>query len=240
MIKENKVSKYFLYAIGEIVLVVIGILIALSINNWNENRKNNNKETAILLNLKTEFETNKEDLIETIGRNSEKYNLVKKILSFTGQPNDSLTKETSDEMIYNMFTGHSADISTGFINDLLNSGNIYLIKSDSLRNQLTNWEKELIDYKIESEDDFKAFYNTIFIPFMMKNYSYEIRARNQLTGLKFNSTFTDDYKSIYKLREFENIVITKLTLLDYVNNGYKSLIAIIDQILLQIEKEIKK
>ena len=39
MIKENKVSKYMLYAIGEIVLVVVGILIALSINNWNESRK---------------------------------------------------------------------------------------------------------------------------------------------------------------------------------------------------------
>ncbi len=40
MLAENKFSKYVLYAIGEIVLVVIGILIALSINNWNENRKN--------------------------------------------------------------------------------------------------------------------------------------------------------------------------------------------------------
>jgi hypothetical protein len=39
-LSENKFSKYLLYAIGEIVLVVIGILIALSINNWNENRKN--------------------------------------------------------------------------------------------------------------------------------------------------------------------------------------------------------
>ncbi len=39
MIKENKVSSYLLYALGEIILVVIGILIALQINNWNENRK---------------------------------------------------------------------------------------------------------------------------------------------------------------------------------------------------------
>lgn len=39
MITENKVSKYLLYAIGEIVLVVIGILIALQVNNWNESRK---------------------------------------------------------------------------------------------------------------------------------------------------------------------------------------------------------
>jgi hypothetical protein len=48
MIKENKVSKYLLYAIGEILLVVIGILIALSINNWNELRKQKAKETELL------------------------------------------------------------------------------------------------------------------------------------------------------------------------------------------------
>ena len=44
MIKENKVSKYMLYAIGEIILVVIGILIALQINNWNNVQKNKQAE----------------------------------------------------------------------------------------------------------------------------------------------------------------------------------------------------
>ena len=39
LIRDNKMGKYFKYAIGEIILVVIGILIALQINNWNENRK---------------------------------------------------------------------------------------------------------------------------------------------------------------------------------------------------------
>ena len=40
LLSENNTSKYFKYAFGEIILVVIGILIALQINNWNENRKN--------------------------------------------------------------------------------------------------------------------------------------------------------------------------------------------------------
>ena len=48
LMSENKTGKYFKYAIGEIVLVVIGILIALSINNWNENRKQNLKQKALL------------------------------------------------------------------------------------------------------------------------------------------------------------------------------------------------
>ncbi len=47
MIKENKVSKYLLYAIGEIILVVIGILIALQVNTWNEYRKDRVSEKEL-------------------------------------------------------------------------------------------------------------------------------------------------------------------------------------------------
>ena len=46
LLTENRLGKYLLYAIGEILLVVIGILIALSINNWNEERKNEEKILA--------------------------------------------------------------------------------------------------------------------------------------------------------------------------------------------------
>jgi DNA-directed RNA polymerase beta' subunit len=60
LIKEHKVSKYLLYAIGEIILVVIGILIALSINNWNENRKVNLEEKSYLKRL---LQENKEDVL---------------------------------------------------------------------------------------------------------------------------------------------------------------------------------
>jgi sarcosine oxidase delta subunit len=58
LLTENKFSKYLLYAIGEIVLVVIGILIALSINNWNEGRKDRLIEKSILLELGDNLERN--------------------------------------------------------------------------------------------------------------------------------------------------------------------------------------
>lgn len=51
LLTENKMSKYFFYAIGEIVLVVIGILIALQINNWNADQKTATEEISILNNL---------------------------------------------------------------------------------------------------------------------------------------------------------------------------------------------
>ena len=56
--ETGKTGKYFKYAIGEIVLVVIGILIALQINNWNEYRKDRNREQAILKSLQTDFKAN--------------------------------------------------------------------------------------------------------------------------------------------------------------------------------------
>jgi Family of unknown function (DUF6090) len=56
LLMENKTGKYIKYAIGEILLVVIGILIALSINNWNEDRKNRLKEAVYLEGIKTDLE----------------------------------------------------------------------------------------------------------------------------------------------------------------------------------------
>jgi hypothetical protein len=58
LLTENRFTKYLLYAIGEILLVVIGILIALQVNNWNESRIDHLKETKILMDLR-------DDLLET-------------------------------------------------------------------------------------------------------------------------------------------------------------------------------
>ncbi len=74
LLTENKFSKYLIYAIGEIVLVVIGILIALQINNLNEQRKDKIKEQVILKHLKEDYQVNliqleqKMDMRDVIGK----------------------------------------------------------------------------------------------------------------------------------------------------------------------------
>ncbi|MFT4662486.1 MAG: hypothetical protein ACI8XB_002776 [Patiriisocius sp.] len=60
--ESGKTGKYFKYAIGEILLVVIGILIVLQINNWNSAQKDIAKEQQILLSLKEEFKQNIREL----------------------------------------------------------------------------------------------------------------------------------------------------------------------------------
>ena len=69
LLMENKTGKYFKYAIGEIVLVVIGILIALQINNWNENQKKTVLESQYLIRLKEEAKWN----IQQIERSKQLY-----------------------------------------------------------------------------------------------------------------------------------------------------------------------
>lgn len=58
LMEKNKTGKYLKYAIGEIILVVIGILIALQINNWSNDIQNRDTENEYLLSLQTEFKTN--------------------------------------------------------------------------------------------------------------------------------------------------------------------------------------
>ena len=73
LIETEKTSKYLKYGVGEIILVVIGILIALQINNWNENRKNKHQEKEFLIALK-------ETLNRDLDRNLESQNINQKAL----------------------------------------------------------------------------------------------------------------------------------------------------------------
>lgn len=73
VLMENKSSKYFKYAFGEILLVVVGILIALQINNWNEGRRATNLETKLLKEVKAGLLSDLEDIKENIESHREIY-----------------------------------------------------------------------------------------------------------------------------------------------------------------------
>ncbi|MFT5216164.1 MAG: hypothetical protein ACI83H_001284 [Glaciecola sp.] len=85
---ENKTSNYFKYAVGEIILVVIGILIALSINNWNESRKSNAFESEMLTQVRINLIKDKLTLTEIINNNDAAIKSSNKTLSL--QQNDMI------------------------------------------------------------------------------------------------------------------------------------------------------
>ncbi|MEM6721625.1 MAG: DUF6090 family protein [Bacteroidota bacterium] len=153
LISEKKVPKYLAYAIGEIVLVVIGILIALAINNSSENSALKKKEQIYLKGLKSEFETSKLKLNVLIRENKQNYNGAKQLLTYIGNPDEQPTEKQFSELIFSTF---SSDINfnpnNSFLNEMINSGSLKDISNKELRLELTNWLSTLEGiYKQESE-----------------------------------------------------------------------------------------
>ncbi|MCJ7465351.1 MAG: DUF6090 family protein [Maribacter sp.] len=62
----NKVTRYLLYALGEVALVMIGILLAVQVNAWNQERNDRKEEQQVLKQLKAEFEANRDQINDKI------------------------------------------------------------------------------------------------------------------------------------------------------------------------------
>ena len=94
LLTNNKLSKYLLYAVGEILLVVIGILIALQIDNLNEYRKDREEERELLLQLRSEYQSNLEQLNQKIGLREKMITATKKLLDYVDHPEKRNTDST--------------------------------------------------------------------------------------------------------------------------------------------------
>ena len=82
-ILQNKMGDYYKYAIGEIFLVVLGILIALSINNWNEERKNNLIEKNIIKNIVEDLKLDSIHITKSLNEVRSQLKVVDEIISMS-------------------------------------------------------------------------------------------------------------------------------------------------------------
>lgn len=135
LIMESKVSKYLLYAIGEIVLVVIGILIALQINNWNEQRKERGREVEFLKGLKTDLLADKASLENVIAERDAK---VKGSIALLKTVNLNTYAEvfSADSTISTVHGWAEYVPQTNTFDELVSSGNLSIIKNDSIKSKL--------------------------------------------------------------------------------------------------------
>jgi len=135
LINQGKTTNYLKYAIGEIALVVVGILIALQINNWNENRKDDLKEVANLKSLKSELENSLFELKSDYNATIDFHNSALKVQNYIREK-----PQISDSMYRNFylsfqFAGFFPKTSTY---ETFKNGNLELIKSDSLKILITD------------------------------------------------------------------------------------------------------
>jgi hypothetical protein len=195
LMEKDKTGKYFKYAISEIILVVIGILIAVSINNWNENRKEKGIETASLTDIRKDLIQTKEDLTNNIKAHKSQSKIYNKLLynlKKTQVYNDSLASKFS-QLIY--WTSPYLTLAT-YENIKLDKG-IEIISKDSLKNQIINLHEKTFKTfigDIEREEWLNT--ETISRPTLLKYFYF----------IDQNNVVPKDYDSLVTNKDFLSIL----------------------------------
>jgi hypothetical protein len=136
---ENKKSKYLKYAIGEIILVVIGILIALQINNWNQNRINEDLESLYYKRLLDDVRDEKQIIEATINYSKQVSFHAKKAITIF---ENSIDVENPVKTLIHIYQASQlADMSSASstFQELIASGQINLIQNESLKTALIRY-----------------------------------------------------------------------------------------------------
>jgi len=157
MADDNKPLKYMRYAVGEIVLVVIGILIALSINNWNESRKEGKFEQKVLVELQTSLQININYLKDALERNEQAIQSCELILKYIDS-NLPYTDSLDLHFARSLFWFHPSLTNNAY--EGLKSYGLHLITNDSIRNKLTSiYEWKFIERLSLRQEQY--FYGTV-------------------------------------------------------------------------------
>ena len=223
LISENKFSKYLIYAIGEIILVVLGILIALQVNTWNEERKANNEAKKITQELNSEFSNNRKVLEDRIRDLKVANNYVKLVLSFMNKEEAKIQEANIDSIISKSLKYGNYNPSNSTIRELISSGKLNLITNNSTKESLFKWLQLLED----ADEDFKnqdQQATTLLIPFLYKNISMQnLNTYNNMEVDRNSELFDGNYYKIFNDLEFENLYQGKLFWNTIMLNHYKEL-----------------
>ncbi|WP_051957640.1 DUF6090 family protein [Altibacter lentus] len=210
LIGENRFSKYLLYAIGEIILVVIGILIALQINNWNEARKNTKTENEYYCRLLEDFELDRNN-IKRLSDESD-YKIKKSKALLLDLPKKEKSKEYLIDNYIQALRTNAFVPSKVTILDITSSGKLNLIKNDSIKKILIRYYAELdnlvyqldlnrnhsIERAFDYEDDNQ-------VGFQYADYAKASLGNEVMATLPINNWQLDENSKVYK--QFQNDLV---------------------------------
>lgn len=243
LLAENRFSKYLLYAIGEIILVVIGILIALQINNKNEARKQRAQELHYLKNLKVDLKMNIAHIQDYITTREKAINSANTIIShYEGEPITDL--ETFNVHTVNIYTWQKFTQINNTFQELVNSGNLALISNDSIKGTLLNLESlyntlknEEAHFRYDTEILlYEPQYNMMDMNPIVQNYMYQVSngamgERRKLSEKEFGNMLNDTkQKNGFVMAVYEFTVM---------NNQFRQMKDMCQQLIKLIDREIE-
>ena len=194
LIGSGGVRKYILYAVGEVLLVMIGILLALQVNNWNENNKNNHRKKELLNAVYHEFTVNKSKLDKIASEHTKCILSADEILKMFPIDSKDVNLDTLRNRLIRATGNWTFEASQSRINFLINSSDFNLIEESELKSVLLSWESIYEDYH-EDEQRAMDFNFDVYFPYFQKHFPYD---------LDFNNPRFD--RSILETMEFESII----------------------------------
>lgn len=205
LLDENRTGRYIKYAIGEIILVMIGILLALQVNNWNQLRQLQKEELITLKSLHQEFSENLNLFDDIYKKHLYRKKSIETVMSVN-------VIELTNDSLFTLSGGvgmqWTFDPFQGIYHSVINSGKIDLISNDSLKFIIARFQDILIDYK-EEEIMTNDFCSDNLYPFIIDNLKMNF---NAVFGLKEMSEEEQmEYRSILEnilaADKYENLLI---------------------------------
>ncbi len=230
LLSENKFSKYLIYAIGEIVLVVIGILIALGINNWNNEQKDKQAELKYLNQIRKSLKEN--DLIL-----KERIETDKRLLKFGDQLyNHIKTQKEINDTIKHIFVVLLNDQMVSFnmaaFENLKNDG-LSFISNDDLKFEIINiYDKELKYIQNIFANQFENYLSGVMNPFFSESFEFVSNEKNIIVE-------PNNYQDLLNNKKTTNIISMVNTMRSFAISNYSDTQKKINAILIKLEKEIK-
>ena len=151
-------GRYLKYAIGEIILVMVGILLALQVSNWNQQRIAAQKEQLLLEALHDEFIKNKSQLEHVISIHEKALASTQYVISEFPIDPEAINLDTLNERMKYWGNWVTFNPSQGVIRSLVNTSSFELISDPELRALLVSWEDVLADYEEEEDISVKSLY----------------------------------------------------------------------------------
>lgn len=244
LFSEVNIGKFLAYAIGEIILIVIGILIALAIDNMSNNISDKKNEEIYLKGLRKEFETSKFKLNELIKVNKRNYDGAKKIVKYISNKDTLPSEKEFSVLMYNTFSNDIAfNPNNSLLNEMINTGNLKKITNTQLRIQLTNWISTIDD--ISNQEKEMGIQREKVIDILRRN-EYNLTTILKFTTFNNEIGFAENENEKSNLNllnstEFENnILMFILSCYATEKAHYIPLMKQLDTILETLNKEINK
>lgn len=240
LLQKGQFSKYLLYAMGEILLVVIGILIALGINNWNSTRLDKIKEKEILSAIEKELENNQIYFSTLVGVFEKKLATATRLSRYFGSPPPPIEADS-----FYLYSGMLENIppfspKNSILSSIINSSQYELIQNDSIKYVLTDYQSMLNEFEGDIKHQLEAW-NRIMLPFISDHISIAQQLKEYVSKNRpSESAFDWNISQVMSNPQFENIIMIEIDYAEFKIPKMKYYIDHMESIRQAISTEIKQ